>query len=140
MSRADSRVRQPGSFTCAGCPAVRSALDAGLEAYHYPAAVWWGAFAASPVIRDQVVTITPEDRLAQKNGVWGAPRRVREGRRACACGVITQGGAAPGTGVRGGSPGGRKAESNHRPIVCFSDRTFPKSPRDVRAWLGAAER
>jgi hypothetical protein len=47
VSRADSRVRSPGSFTCARCPAVRSALDAVPEAYHNPAAVWWGAFAAS---------------------------------------------------------------------------------------------
>ena len=31
-----------GTLTCARCPAVRSALDAGPEAYHNPAAVWWG--------------------------------------------------------------------------------------------------
>jgi len=42
VSRADSRVRRPGTFTCARCPAVRSALDAVPEAYHNPAAVWWG--------------------------------------------------------------------------------------------------
>ncbi len=42
---------------------------------------------------------------SRENGVWGVPRRVREGRRACACGVITQGAQLPGTGVRGGSPG-----------------------------------
>ncbi len=59
VSRAGSRVRSPGIFTCARCPAVRSALDAGLEAYHNPAAVWWGALAASPVIRDQVVIVEP---------------------------------------------------------------------------------
>jgi hypothetical protein len=40
-------------------PAARSALDAGPEAYHNPAAVWWGAFAASTVIRDQVVIVEP---------------------------------------------------------------------------------
>ena len=51
MSGADSRVRSPGTLTCARCPAVRSALDAGPEAYDHPAAVWWGAFAASAVIR-----------------------------------------------------------------------------------------
>ncbi len=59
VSRADSRVRSPGIFTCARCPAVRSALDAVPEAYHNPAAVWWGAFAASAVIRDQVVIAEP---------------------------------------------------------------------------------
>jgi hypothetical protein len=42
VSRADSRVRWPGTFTDACCPAVRSALDGVLEAYHNPAAVWWG--------------------------------------------------------------------------------------------------
>ena len=46
VSRAGSRVRSPGIFTCARCPAVTSALDAVAEAYHNPAAVWWGAFAA----------------------------------------------------------------------------------------------
>jgi hypothetical protein len=55
VSRADSRVRRPGTFTCARCPAVRSALDAVPEAYHNPAAVRWGAIAASAVIPDQVV-------------------------------------------------------------------------------------
>ena len=47
MSRADSRVRSPGTFACARCPAARSALDTVPEAYHNPAAVWWGAFAPS---------------------------------------------------------------------------------------------
>jgi hypothetical protein len=42
VSSADSRVRSPGTLTCARCPAVRSALDAGPEAYDNPAAVWWG--------------------------------------------------------------------------------------------------
>src|SRR5271157_2563521 len=46
-------------FTCARCPAVAAALDAVPEACHNPAAVWWGAFAASAVIRDQVVTVKP---------------------------------------------------------------------------------
>jgi hypothetical protein len=55
VSRADSRVRRPGTFTCARCPAVRSALDAVPEAYHNPAVVRWGAIAASAVIPDQVV-------------------------------------------------------------------------------------
>jgi hypothetical protein len=59
VSRADSRVRKPGTFTCARCPSARSALDAVPEAYHNPAAVWWGAFAASAVIRDQVVIVKP---------------------------------------------------------------------------------
>jgi hypothetical protein len=58
VSRAASRVRQPGTFTCARCPAVTAGLDAVPEAYHNPAAVWWGAFAASAVIRDQVVMPT----------------------------------------------------------------------------------
>ena len=52
-SRADWRVRSPGTFPCASCPAATSALDAGLEAYHNPAAVRWGFFAASAVIRDR---------------------------------------------------------------------------------------
>ncbi len=69
VSRADSRIRSPGSFTCARCPAARSALDAVPEAYHNPAAVWWGAFAASAVIRDQVVTITSGVRVLPGNGV-----------------------------------------------------------------------
>jgi hypothetical protein len=57
VSRADSRVRSPGTFTCARWPAVISALDAAPEAYHNPVAVWWGALAASAVIRDQVVIV-----------------------------------------------------------------------------------
>ena len=52
VSRADSRVRSPSTFTCARWPAETSALDALPEAYHNPAAVWWGALAASPVIRE----------------------------------------------------------------------------------------
>ena len=51
VSSADSRVRSPGTLTCARCPAVRSALDAGPEAYDNPVAAWWGFFAASGVIR-----------------------------------------------------------------------------------------
>jgi hypothetical protein len=47
VSRADSRVRLPGTFPCPRCPAVTSALDAVPEAYHNPAAVWWGPFAPS---------------------------------------------------------------------------------------------
>ena len=57
MSRADSRVRSPGTFTCARRPAATSGLDAVPEAYHNPAAVWWGALAASAVIRDQVLIV-----------------------------------------------------------------------------------
>jgi hypothetical protein len=57
VSRADSRVRWPGTLTCTRCPAVRSGLDAVPEAYDNPAAVWWGAFAASAVVRDQVVIV-----------------------------------------------------------------------------------
>jgi hypothetical protein len=68
VSRADSRVRSPGTFTCTRCPAARSALDAGPGAYHTPAAVWWGAFAVSVVIRDQVVIV---NRLA---GLLGQQR------------------------------------------------------------------
>ena len=41
-----------GSSTCARWPAAGSGLDAGLEAYHNPAAVWWG-LAVSVVVRDQ---------------------------------------------------------------------------------------
>jgi hypothetical protein len=50
VSRADSRVRQPGSFTGSGCPTVPAALDAGPEAYHDRAGVWWGFFALSLVM------------------------------------------------------------------------------------------
>jgi hypothetical protein len=57
VSSADLRVRSPGTLTCARCPAARSALDAVPEAYHNPAAVWWGAFAVSAVIRDQVAIV-----------------------------------------------------------------------------------
>jgi hypothetical protein len=42
VSRADSRVRQPGTFPCARRPAVTSALDAAPQAHHNPAAVWGG--------------------------------------------------------------------------------------------------
>ena len=41
-SRADPRVRRPGTLTCARCPAVRSGLDAVPEACDNPAAVWCG--------------------------------------------------------------------------------------------------
>ena len=72
VSSADSRVRSPGTLTFVRCPAVRSALDAGPEAYHNPAAVWWGAFAASAVIPGLVA---------------GAGRvvsgRAKPGRRSC---------------------------------------------------------
>ena len=40
-------------------PCGHIGLDAVPRAYHNPAAVWWGAFAASAVIRDQVVTVYP---------------------------------------------------------------------------------
>jgi hypothetical protein len=59
VSRADSRVRSPGVFTRARGPPVTSALDAVPEAYHNLAAVWWGAFALSVVIWDQVVIAGP---------------------------------------------------------------------------------
>jgi hypothetical protein len=45
VSRADSRVRSAGTFTCARWPAARSALDVVAEAYHNPAAVWWWALS-----------------------------------------------------------------------------------------------
>lgn len=45
-SRADWRVRAPGSFTCARCPARTSGLDAGPESYDNPAAVWWGTLCS----------------------------------------------------------------------------------------------
>ncbi len=38
-------------------PRSDRALDAGPEAYHNSAAVWWGAFAASGAIRDQVAIL-----------------------------------------------------------------------------------
>jgi len=50
VSRADLRVRSPGTLTYARRPAARSGLDAVPEAYHNLAAVWWGAFAASGVM------------------------------------------------------------------------------------------
>jgi anti-anti-sigma factor len=48
VSRVASRVRKPGGFTCAHCPAVTAALDAVLEAYHNTAAVWWGGLCTLP--------------------------------------------------------------------------------------------
>ena len=78
VSSADSRVRSPVTLTCARCPAVRSALDAGPEAYHNPAAVWWGAFAASAVIRGKAAGA---GRVASGRAEPGRrrcePRRVR---------------------------------------------------------------
>jgi hypothetical protein len=47
VSSADSCVRSPGTLTYVRCPAVRSTLDTGPEAYDNPAAVWWGAYAPS---------------------------------------------------------------------------------------------
>ncbi len=86
MSRTDSRVRSPGTFTCARCPAARSALDAVPEAYHNPAAVWWGAFAASAVIRDQVVIIEPvAGLLGQQHWATGLPAWKIVGRTVATC-------------------------------------------------------
>jgi hypothetical protein len=90
VSRTDSRVRSPGIFTYARCPAVTSALDAGPEAYDNPAAVWWGAFAASPVIRDQVVIAGPVAVVAVTVpvGLWScspSPRSTRRCDSALAC-------------------------------------------------------
>ena len=67
--------RSPGIFTCARCPAIRSALDAVPEAYHKRATVWWGAFAASAVIREQVSrTAVP---LTSETGVEQSVEAVR---------------------------------------------------------------
>lgn len=52
--RVVSRVRQPGTFTCARCPAVTAALDAVPEAYHNPVAVWWGLLHLPPACRTPV--------------------------------------------------------------------------------------
>ena len=54
-----------------------SALDAIPEAYHDPAAVWWRAFAASAVIRGQVVPVDP-----------GSPTAVERGRRVGQAGQV----------------------------------------------------
>ena len=62
-SRADLRVRKPDTFTCACCPAARSALDAVPEAYHNPAAVWWGVFASSPSTAPAVRITSLDGRL-----------------------------------------------------------------------------
>jgi hypothetical protein len=81
-SRADWRVRSPGTFTCARCPAGTSALDAVPEAYHNPAAVWWGAFAASAGIWDQVVIVRPPaDLLGPPSDHGAGGRRWRWGAR-----------------------------------------------------------
>jgi hypothetical protein len=53
----------------------------------------------------QVVITMPGVRVRPGNGVWGVPRRVREGRRAVHVRGDNTGGQLPGTGVRGGSPG-----------------------------------
>ena len=82
MSRADSRVHPPGTLTSARGPAVRSALDAGPEAYHNPAAVWWGAFAASAVIREHAPAVYPGDGIVVVRGeveAHGLPRRGGQG-------------------------------------------------------------
>jgi len=94
VSRADSRVRSPGTFTCARCPAARSALDAAPEAYHNPAAVWWGTLhlpsACRPpatqdhsVHRPDLVLRRPSARLTDRavvrawaNSLPGPGRRV----------------------------------------------------------------
>ena len=56
VSRADSRTLTRQFHLCSlPMGAARSALDTVPEAYHNPAAVWWGAFAFSAVIGDQVV-------------------------------------------------------------------------------------
>ena len=86
VSSADSHVRSPGTLTSARCPAVRSALDAGPEAYDNPAAVWWGAFAVSAVIRalaagaGRVVCgrAEPGRRSCEPRRAWPVrPQRVR---------------------------------------------------------------
>jgi hypothetical protein len=72
VSRAASRVRQPGSFTCSRCPAGTAALDAVPEAHHNPAAVWWGPLRLpGHVVVDQAVPVEPRplvgaDRLARQ--------------------------------------------------------------------------
>jgi len=88
VSRVASRIRSPGSFTCTRCPAGTAALDAVPEGYHNPAAVWWGAFAASMVIRDQADKIvgTPSQRCTMAIAVGrtgpasGCDQRVTHGR------------------------------------------------------------
>ena len=74
MSRVASRVRSPGSFTCTRCPAGTAALDAVPEAYHNPAAVWWGVFASSRSCRtNQAVTDSGQAQPAARQPPRAAP-------------------------------------------------------------------
>ena len=61
------------TFDLYRCPAGTAALDAVPEAYHNPAAVWWGAFAPSPVM-------SPCDR-GPGQAAWTAPSLSGQQRR-----------------------------------------------------------
>jgi len=71
VSRAASRVRRPGSFTCARCPVVAAALDAVPEAYHNPAAIRWGATVPGHVAGDQAVLVKTRPRVSPANSLGG---------------------------------------------------------------------
>ena len=60
-------------FTCGRCPGATAALAAVPQAYHNPAAFWWGVFAPSVVIRDQVVAVGSGAAVAAGDGVHGEP-------------------------------------------------------------------
>ena len=146
VSSADSRVRSPGTLTCARCPAVRSAFDAGPKAYHNPAAVWWGAFAASAVIRDQVVTITPGVRaLPGKRGLGCPQAGPRRAARLRVRGDNT-GGAAPWDRGPGREPRRERVSRNtdrpsafqagHIPSCCMTcERPWVLPPAEGWRWL-----
>ena len=108
VSRDNSRVRSPGTLTCARCPAGRSALDAGPEAYHNPAASLVGAFAVSAVIWDRLGIIEPGSGSPRKRTWPGvSPGGFRDGGRTKVHGGDSTGAERLGTGS-GAEARGRK--------------------------------
>jgi hypothetical protein len=159
----DWRVRAPGTFPCAGCPARTSALDAVAEAYHNPAAVWWGAFAVSVVIGGLAVPAPGEfvsgraerglaaSRASGPSSVGGMACTARAGRKGPPLFRPVSGhglGHAPGNARWPRSPetrprvpatarpyGGQPGRASSRlpRTVRFSGRTYPQLARIVRA-------
>jgi hypothetical protein len=73
VSRADSRARRPGNLSDSRCPAVTSALDAGPEAYHNPAAVWWGPLHLPPACRPPYLSAALSAWNLCRPSPWRAP-------------------------------------------------------------------
>jgi hypothetical protein len=69
-------------FHLCSLPCGTSILDAAAEAYHDPAVVWWGPLRLpGHVAVGHLEPVKPGFGSSRENGVWGVPRRVREGRR-----------------------------------------------------------